>query len=590
LEEIQQLLFGAHKYIVLGITFLVVIALFLDKIKPSIIFFIAGIGLVLTGSVSSGDFFAGLGNRSILTIILLVAITYGLNKSLNIESFFDRAFKRITSPRKFISRVSIYTAFLSSILNNTPIVAVMTPYIYNWAKKHGSHPSKLLIPLSFSTILGGMITVIGTSTNLVLNGFIRELNPDQLLRWDDFFYLGILVTFTGILYLTTVGYRILPAHKEAFNEVQAVAPEYLVELIIARGSKLVGQQVSASGLESLENAYLVELHRGFETVTPIPPDYVLKEDDVLSFMGVSDKILELTNGNLGLALPNDDKDRQIVEVVLPANTRLANRRLNQKDFKKRYDAEVLAVHRNGSRLSGRLEQITLDYGDLLLLSVGPRFTDLANKDLYMLSKIESETEPVSSKNRYIGIGAIPILLALAIGYIDILVAALFFFGLLILLRKMDFRDLGKAVDIDMIVTLVSALALGKAMSTSGAADLISNAFLFLVEPFGSHGLVIGLFILTVLITSFITNVAAVSIVFPLAFTAARQLGIDPTAAYVSIAFAASAAFLTPVSYQTNLMIYGPGGYTNKDFLRVGSPLVLLYGIIVLTFILIRYPS
>ncbi len=576
-------------WIVLFVMGLVVFSLLKEVVKPALIFFLAIVILMAFGIVEPKDFLGGASNQSIATIILLILITAALNKNFNTEAFFDKIFEGVKSPKGFMLRMTSYVAILSSVLNNTPVVAMMTPYVYNWCKKFGVHPSKLLIPLSYATILGGMLTVLGTSTNLVLNGFLFENNL-QLLGFSDFFYLGILVTVTGIIYLYTVGYKLLPQNKEAFDNVKAKAPEYLVETEITESSKLVGGTVEESGLTNLKGVYLIEMHREGEVITPVSPTEIIKPLDLLIFMGKSETIIEIVNSGIGLRLPKHNENLEIVEAVVPANSSLTGQVVTETKLTEHYNAELLALSRNGEKISGKMDKMRLMHGDLLLLSVDKNFFENSDvvRDLVLLSKINKTAAPHPIKLR-IALAIIAGVVGFAIaGLISLFQACLFILAGMLALKLFNFRDINKEIDTDLVVLLVSALTLGNALISTGAAEIISSNFIRLFYPFGILGILIGLFILTVLLTSFVTNVAAVSIAFPVAYSISNELGTDGTPLFIAIAFAASAAFITPISYQTNWMVYGPGGYTSKDFMRVGFPLAIIYSITCITFIYLRY--
>lgn len=379
-----------EKWIVLITVTLVVIGLLRERAKPSVIFFIGVVILLVTGTITSDDILLSMSNPSIATIIVLVIVTTNLYHTFNVESILNNIIGKSKNPKFFLLKVTTFAAFLSSFTNNTPVVAGLTPYVYNWCKKMGAHPSKLLIPLSFSTILGGMITIIGTSTNLVLNGFI-ETNNLPTLAYSDFLYLGILVTFLGILYLVTFGYNILPENKEVFDDAKAIAPEYLMALEVHRSSKMIGKTIENSAIKNFEGSYLIEVHRQGEVITPIPDDLVFKAKDLLMFMGQSDNIMVIVNSDLGLDVPNHEDDSEIVEAVIPANSFLDGKNLGKINFKEKYDVELVAIHRNGQKVTGELDKVNLQAGDMLLLSAGDTFFSnmKSYREFYVLSTIES---------------------------------------------------------------------------------------------------------------------------------------------------------------------------------------------------------
>lgn len=579
-----------EKWVVLVTVSLVVIGLLRERAKPSVIFFIGVVILLISGTITSSDILHSMSNPSIATIIVLVIVTTHLYHTFNLEAILDKIIGKSKNPKFFLLKVISFAAFLSSFTNNTPVVAGLTPYVYNWCKKMGAHPSKLLIPLSFSTILGGMITIIGTSTNLVLNGFI-ETNNLPPLAYTDFLYLGIIVTFFGILYLVTVGYHILPENKEVFDDAKAIAPEYLMALEVHRSSKIIGKTVNDSTIKNFEGSYLIEVHRHDEVITPVPDDFIFKVKDQLMFMGQSDNIMVIVNSDLGLDVPNHEDDSEIVEAVIPANSFLDGKNLGKINFKEKYDVELVAIHRNGQKVTGELEKVNLQAGDMLLLSAGDTFFSniKSYKEFYVLSTIDSHLPTVKKEHKaFYLVALISISLLIGSGLINILTGAIIAFAGLLLIKATTFNMVNKELDLDLIILLMSALTLGEAFIDSGASEIVSKVFITIFLPFGVIGVLIGLFLITVLLTSFVTNVAAVSIVFPIAYSVSQMLELPSTPFFVAIAFAASAAFLTPVSYQTNWIVYGPGGYKTKDFMKIGLPLMGVYCSICIIFIILYY--
>ncbi|MGB3619296.1 MAG: SLC13 family permease [Catalinimonas sp.] len=584
-----------HPWLVLGTIALTIFLLYKEYVRPALTFFLAVIVLLAAGVLTTGEVLAGFSNESIATIVLLVVLTATLRKNYTLEALLDRLFRRANTVRSFLWQMTISMALFSSILNNTPIVAMMTPYVYQWGQQHRVPPSRLLIPLSYATMLGGMITLIGTSTNLVLNGFLAQ-SGEPLLTFADFFPLGVLVSITGILYLILFGYRLLPRNMDALTDLKANAREYLVETQIVNGSPLVGKTVSGAGLRNLRGVYLVEIDRNGETISPVAPDETLHHGDLLLFAGNTDTVVDLINADNGL-VPHQGSTQateglEVCEAVIPANSALAGRIVRESDFRSRYRAAIVAVHRNGERLRGKIGNLRLQSGDLLLLSAGPDFRRnlRQHRDLYVISRFDDPHQARKNPRRRLFLPVLGGVVALlVVGVVPLFAALLMLLGAAFGLRMLTLEDVKKEVDISMVGVLVFSLALGSALIKTGAADLIAGVFMQGVSPLGTVGLVTGLFVLTVVLTSFVTNVAAVSIAFPIAYALGHETGLPHTALYLTVAFAASCAFLTPIGYQTNLMVYGPGGYTFRDFFRVGLPLVVIYFATCMAYLFGRYP-
>jgi len=580
-----------RKWIVLLVLVFLVVGL-LKEIRPALVFIISVVALIIFGVLKPTQWLSGFANEQIGTIMLLIIITAAVRKNFNVEAFFDKVFRKARDGKGFLIRMCTYVAVLSSFMNNTPVVAFMTPYVYNWSKRYGIHPSKLLMPLSYATILGGMITVLGTSTNLILNGFLAKNNL-PILGFKDFFLLGSLVTITGIIYLYTLGYKLLPENREAFDDFKEKAPEYTVEAYVTAQSKFVGKTVQESGLMGLKGAYLIELIRDGAVITPISPKEEITAHDTLLFIGKPDAIVELaSNADYGLRIPTHEEDTsEVVEAVIPANSPLAGKYATEEYFKSQYDSKIVALHRNGEKITGKMKDVKLAHGDLLLLSVSGAFVKTMDSvtDFYVLSKIDkvTNTNPKALK-AFLAILGVVLTLSL-FSIIKMFTALLFILSAILGLGLFNFKEIKKVLDIDLVILLVSALAIGEALISTGAANLIAQGFVDILLPFGKAAVLVGLFVLTVTLTSFVTNVAAVSIMFPVAYALVDRLDmVSGTPLYVAICFAASAAFITPVGYQTNWMVYGPGGYTNKDFVKVGSPLLLIYSTVSIVFILFYY--
>ncbi len=592
----MELLGGAQseKWVVLGVLVFVVYALLREIIAPAPAFFIGNMVLLALRILTPADVLAGFANEPIATIVLLVLLTAMLRKNFRVERFFDYFFRRARTPRRFRLQMMVTVATLSSCLNNTPIVAAMTPYVYQWGKKHGVPPSKLLIPLSFATIFGGMITLVGTSTNLVLNGFLLQ-NGEPLFQLTDFLLPGVLVSATGIAFLTVFGERLLPANRDALDELRSRSREYLVETRLRANANLVGKSIQEAGLRNLPGVYLVEIIRDNRTLSPVAPEEILFAGDRLFFAGQTDRIVELVNEDHGLVLPrlknsHPEEALEIVECVIPANSHLVGQTVKRTNFRERYDAAIIAVHRNGERMRGKIGDMRLAAGDLLLLTIAQGFArnPLAARELYLISTLKSVPAGNQRRLRLFVLLAPLAVLGLVLGLYSLFYTLLLLLLLAVLLQLITVGDARRAVDIEMVLILVLALSLGNALIKTGAAELLAHQLVVLLHPLGTAAILGGLFVLTVVLTTFVTNAASVAIVFPVAYSVVQDLGLPGMPFYLAIAFGASAAFLTPFGYQTNLMVFGPGSYTLRDFLRIGLPVTLVYSLTCLIYILVRH--
>ncbi|MFA0963049.1 SLC13 family permease [Roseivirga sp. BDSF3-8] len=580
-------------YFALVVVVATFVVMYTDKFRPGVVLFSAVMVFMVTGILTPDIVLSGFSNESIASILLLILITAGLRKSFNIESIFNSIYHGVSSYRGFLLRMMLKVAALSSVVNNTPVVALMTPYVFGWGKKNNIAPSKLLIPLSFATIFGGMITLIGTSTTLVLDGFIEEEigGHINLLHLS---FIGAAVTITGILFLTLAGNRLLPDRSDVIDEFKENVREYLVETMLSDSSAMIGKTVIEAGLRNLKGVFLVEIVRGEDIIYPVEPSEVIEANDILIFAGQTEDIVDLVNNNSGLRLPPQTFIRQekieVVEAVTTPNSPLIGKRVKDSDFRNRFDAAIIAIHRNGEKLRGKIGEIKISPGDLLLIFAGTDFFNRTEyfREIYVVSKLREIVKPRSLKrNIMLGLLILAIILLMA-GVFNLFTSLMIIFFLMASFRMISLQDVQRELDMNLIAILVFSLAMGKAILVTGAGDLVAENFLSIFQPMGLIGVVTGLVILTTILTSFITNVGAVSIIFPLAYSLSQQLGIPGMPLYLALAFSASAAFLTPIGYQTNLIIYGPGGYNFKDFLKVGFPVTVVYLCTVMAVLIILY--
>jgi di/tricarboxylate transporter len=579
-----------------GFVFCVVVflvyALYKELFNPAFTFFICVVAFLLTGVLSPLDALRGLSSPQLIIIFLLMMVSAGIRLIFGGE-LFTRLFKPGLTPKSFLLRMMLTVSPVSAFLNNTPIVAFMIPYVKDWAERTGHPSSKFLIPLSFATILGGMITVIGTSTNLILSGLMAEYNV-PLLQFTDFLYLGLIVTVIGWAYLYFIGYKLLPAKESKIDVLREHLKEYIVETELYVGSPLAGKSVKEAGLRNLHDLFLAEIIRAEKVISPIAPDMTLEEGDTLFFSGNTHAILKFLNEDNGLHLPlqerlHGDGHFHFSEAVIPANSDLIGVRIRDSDFRKKFNASIIAIHRNGKRVSGKVGEMELSGGDfLLLLSGGNDDVVKHEKDLFLISVPRKVTDRKPRWYSWMGLASFALLLCGAVGLLPLFHVCLVILAALILSGILNISEIRRQLDLSLLMVLVCSLAIGVALEESGTAGLLANAISDVGSRFGSGGLIICLFIATNFLTALVTNPAAVAIMFPIALSMSEQSGLPSTPFFVAIAFAASGSFITPMGYQTNLMVYGPGGYSFKDFLRIGGPLTVIYSVVCIVFILKYY--
>lgn len=581
-------------WFVIFIVFVIFLLIYKEYLKASVSFLLAVLLFSITGILTPSEVLSGFSNESIASILMLILITTGLRKNFQLASLFDVIFGKAKTYKGFMFRMMSQVAVLSSIINNTPVVALMTPYVVDWGKKHNIAPSRLLIPLSYATIMGGMLTLIGTSTTLVLNGFLQDYGHPSLL-FEDLFTIGLSVTITGILFILFIGYKLLPDHKDILETYSENKTEYIVETRLLSSSNLIGKNLLEAGMRNLKGVFLVEILRGARIISPVGPSEILAEGDILFFAGNTKDIVDLINSNLGIELPSaarsyDSDNAEVVETVMKNNSSLINSTVKQSDFRNRYNAAIVAIHRNGKKVSGRIGDIVLQAGDLLLLYTGSDFRNRVEiyRDLFVVSKIQNIVKPGNKKYYALGIMAICTIILLTFSQLTLFPALLIIICIMIGFNLITSHDVKRELDLNMIIILVFSLAIGQAIIKTNAGNMVAMSLIDLLAPYGNISILVGLLIITNLLASFIGNVGAVSISFPLAYAISNNLGIDGQPFFLTIAYAASAAFLTPISYQTNLIIFGPGGYKFKDFFRIGLPVNIIYLSVALSVIIYRY--
>jgi di/tricarboxylate transporter len=572
---------------VLIIIAFLIIGLYSNWARPSVLFLIAVFVFMLIGVLTPEEVLKGLSNKQIALIFLLVILSSGFRKAFG-SAFFNYIFKPDLKPKQFLMRLMVFSSSASAFINNTPIVAFMIPYVKEWVDSKNLPVSKFMIPLSFATLLGGMITVVGTSTNLLLLGLISESSSTPL-SYRDFLFLGLIVTSIGLTYLYFIGYKLLPSKKSATIEMEEHPNEYIIETIVEPPSPLSGKTVAEANLRNLKDVYLVEICRNGTSISPVPPEEIIRAGDQLYFSGHTNAIARLVQQVNGLSLPDLTALRKYnhdncIEAIIPANSSLIGKKVRESDFRKLFNASIIALHRQGKRISGSVGETELNAGDLLLL-LGGNTINQKPSDLFLLKQHDIKLGPqkYSFINKFVPFVALCLLILGITGVMDLFMSALLGILLFISVQILKFKEIRTAFDFDLAVLLVSSLAIGFAMQKTGAAQLIAGAILSLTGPEPIISILL-LFVVTILITAVLSNAAAMAIVFPLAVSLAEKLQIPTTPLFVAIAFAASGDFMTPIGYQCNLMVYGPGNYSFKDFFKVGFPLTIIYILACNTFI------
>ena len=558
-----------------------------------------GIGLlVLTGILKPEEAFAGLASSSILTIALLLVVSQGAIETGLIQWIGPTIFGRTTNVFVAQLRLMVPVAAISAFINNTPLVAMCIPVVQEFSRRSRIAPGKLFIPLAFAATLGGVCTLIGTSTNLVVNEmWVKSGHPSFGLF--DIAGVGIPVAVAGIAYILIAGRWLLPASGGASHA--GVDPRaYAVEMR-AVGAPVAGSTVEEANLRGLEGLYLSEIQRGKDIIAPVEPSTRILEGDRLFFIGDVASVVSLQRMR-GLAaareqtskLGSERYKRFLVEVVISDTNPLLGRTIRESRFRSVYDAVVIAVSRNGERLSNvKLGTVVLRAGDVLLLETQEAFVNAytQSRDFLLVSKLE-DSAPVRHERA-------PIAAAILVAVIA--VAAFEPFGLtmfhaafagaaaMIATRCCTGPQARKALNARLIFVIAGSLALGTALAKTGVARAFADQ-LISISGGSAIGTLAAVYLVTFVLTELLSNATAAALVFPIAIAAAQSQGFDPKFAAVVVMVGASASFATPIGYQTNLMVQGPGGYRFIDFVRIGLPLGILTGIVALLSIWLHMPA
>lgn len=587
------MLSGPIILIIIVITFLLV-ALYLEWFRPSVSFFIAIIALVVGGVLSPKEALSGFGNEQLAVIVLLLIISDIFKKSSVINVLFDQLFGKRRSLTSFNASIMLTVGSLSAVFNNTPLVAMMMPYVNSWSSKHKISASKLLIPLSYAAILGGSITLIGTSTNLIVNGLAVDAGFPSLSIFD-FTAVGLTMFVIGVVYLLIFGNKLLPNKQTDIGEIYKESRKFFIETQVQEGSKLIGKSIGSVGLRNLKGLYLIQIIRNGRNMAPVAPSEILHKNDALIFVGEPTSVEEIQNNDLGLTLPKRverivDEMVSINEVVVSFNSSLIGQKVKNSNFRARYDAAIVAIHRNGEKLLGKIGEVVLRAGDVLLVFSGNDFVTRTktNKAFYILTHIEEDVKPNVVKITVVFIALLASIILASLEILPLITGLAVVLLIAIFMKIVPLNEIRKGLDFDLIILIAFGLALGKAMLNSGASASIADFFSIFSDYFNPWSFLVLIFAVTNLVAAYITNKAAVAILFPISVALASELALNPLPFILIVSFGAAANFITPIGYQTNLIVYGPGGYSFKDFMRIGLPLTIIYMLVSATVLYYMY--
>ncbi|MEZ9321441.1 SLC13 family permease [Vibrio sp. 10N.286.51.E5] len=567
---------------VLAILLGIITCLLVTRIKPSFIFAGAAFIAFMAGMIELSSLANNFTNSSLLTLILLILASSALEKT-RLISWVSR---NISEGRlgTVVAKLGISTALLSSFTNNTAVVVSLIGAI----KRNQQHaPSKLLIPLSYAAILGGTLTLIGTSTNLIINSFVEDAGLPSL----NFFtptLIGLAVLVGGVLILIPLSY-FLPSYDDGSQDDLP----YFLEARVEPGSPLVGRSVSENNLRALRKLFLAEVIRDGKTTASIDPDFILQARDRLLFCGDVESVATLQEiQGLTLFGQHHLNGQSFVEVVVSSSASFCNKTLKTSQFRDRFDAVVVAIRRGHERLEGGLGNITLTAGDTLILVPGKRFEEQRqqhNKEFVLMNDLDSSAKLDADKSTFVLLGFASVIGLALIDAVPIIKGLAGFLLLLVAFGVVQLGELRRRFPVDIVVIVGSALSIAQLMISSGLSERMGLMFMEAFNGWGVFGALVATYFMTLVLTELVTNNAAAALSFPIGYSMAVGYGVDPMPFIMAVLFGASASFISPYGYQTNLLVYSVGNYHLTDYLRIGIPISIVYSGLVLTLIPYFFP-
>lgn len=560
-----------------GLMLLMVALLVRFQARSVAIFGGAMLVTLLAGWIDQRELLSNASNSGLATLVMLVIVSFALEKTRLLRAVSRRLFSE--SEAHSVLKTISFTALASSVLNNTAVVAAMLNSVRN---NRYVPASKLLIPLSYAALMGGTLTLIGTSTNLIVNSMLTDTGHPGF-NFFDFTLVGAGVTLAGLTTVFIVS-RFLPRQTNVTEQ----KTEYFVEAELDENSPLVGKSVEEAGLRHLEDLFLAEIIRDGQVIRPVARYDVLHADDKLLFSGDVSKV-QVLKQFAGLDLFADKNGmgtEQLTEVVVREDAVLVGKTLKSTQFRARFDAAVVAIRRDGERVTGKLGDVRLRAGDFLLLASGPDFASRTNlsKNFYLLSGVEPENMLSGWREKLTLYGFLTMIAVTVVAGTSLFIGVLCLLALLVATRCLRINEIKRRFPVEIWVIVASALCLASAMQNTGLSGSIADYAHRVLAGEGVWLSFVGVFLLTYLLTEIITNNAAAALMFPVAYSLAVGLGVDPFPMVMGVAFAASASFVSPYGYQTNLMVFNASSYRLKHFVLSGIPVACVYCSVAITLI------
>jgi len=569
------------------LTLAVVVGMFVAMVRgyahPAAAIVSAVVVLLAAGVIDEKQAFSGFSNAAPLTVAALYVLARAVEDTGALRPLVKAALSSKGGIRTNLMRLGFPSAAASAFLNNTPIVAMLIPPVSEMAEARGEPPSRYLMPLSFAVIMGGVVTTIGTSTNLVVSGLLQQSGAEPFGLFE-ITHVGLPMAVVGIALVALMAPRILPDRQSPRRSLAASQRDFVVRMIVDSGGPLAGRTVEDAGLRHLEGVFLVEIERDGEPITPVAPTTILHDDDHLLFVGQARVVADLANlvGLRSAETPHLEAlgtpEQRLIEAVVGAGSPLLGRTPKQIGFRNRYDAAIVGIHREGQPVVAKLGEVKLRLGDTLLMLADAGFRERwrDRPDFIVIQALDGgEEAPVLSRKAiFVGIVTAAVVLVAGSGLLPILHASLIAAILLVATRTLSAQAARDSVEIEVLIVIAASFGLGAAIEKSGLAAVLGGGIVDVFSGLGWRGVLLGIVLATVVLTEFISNNAAAALMFPIAMATAHGVGADPRAFAIAVAVSASLSFLTPIGYQTNTMVYGPAGYRFGDYWRLGAPLTL----------------
>ncbi len=589
-------MFTWEGWLTIGVVMLVLGLLAFTTIVADVIL-VGGVTiLLLSGVLGAEQALSGMANEGMITVGVLYIVVAGLQETGASGWIAQRFLGEPKSLRGAQIKMMAPVAFVSAFLNNTPVVAMFMPALVDWAKKYQLSVSKLMIPLSYAAVLGGSCTLIGTSTNLIVNGLvIKQANLPSLGMWD-ITWIGVPCVIAGIAFIVFTARWMLPDRRPTLGQFDDPR-EYTVEMLVEPGSPLVGKTIEQAGLRRLPGMFLAEIERAGEVIPAVGPQERLQSDDRLLFVGIVESVVDLQKirglkpaTNQVFKLDSPRSKRTLIEAVVSNSCRLNGQTIRDGRFRKVYNAAVIAVSRNGERIRKKIGDIVLRPGDTLLLEASPTFLEQQrnSRDFYLVSRVENSNPP-SHEKALLAIAILAgMILVVSFEWMSMLKASMLAAGAMIVTRCCTATVARRCVDWQILIAIAASFGLAEALRFTGVAEKVAWGLVDLAGNDRWLSLVV-IYGVALLLTELVTNNAAAVLVFPIAIAVSAKLGASPMPFIIAIMMAASNGFATPIGYQTHMMVYGPGGYRFTDFVRIGLPLDLLIWIMSVLLIPLVFP-